>query len=161
MEYEFTFFVALTILGGMVLMMSFQSATSQTIGEENDSLGAGTNNESNNSAVMENNTIILNAAEVGEKQYRWVDNSGAENPSLNLAADNEYTIKISNPTDEEHELIIDSQAGSKNSEIAKSDEVHPKDSAEFTFKTDKPGELGYHCKYHPDMMNGTITITPS
>lgn len=129
-------------------MIPFQLASSQTSG-------------SNSSTVMGNNTIVLNAAEVGEKQYRWVDNSGAENPTLNLAANNEYTIKISNPTDEEHELIIDSQEGGKNSEIAKSDEIQPKDNVEFTFKSDQPGELGYHCKYHPDMMNGTITVTPS
>ena len=148
MEYKFTIFVALTILGGISLMVPFQLASSQTSG-------------SNSSTVMGNNTIVLNAAEVGEKQYRWVDNSGAENPTLNLAANNEYTIKISNPTDEEHELIIDSQEGGKNSEIAKSDEIQPKDNVEFTFKSDQPGELGYHCKYHPDMMNGTITVTPS
>jgi plastocyanin len=160
MEYKLTFLVALAVLGGLSLMVTFQLGNSQTIGEENDSAVAGTNNESNSSAVMNNNTIVLNAAEVGEKQYRWVDNSGTENPSLNLTANNEYTVKISNPTDEEHELVIDSQGGKK-SEIAKSDEIKPKDNIEFTFKTDKPGELSYHCKYHPDMMNGTITVSPS
>ena len=142
------YFCRTNYTGGISLMIPFQLASSQTSG-------------SNSSTVMGNNTIVLNAAEVGEKQYRWVDNSGAENPTLNLAANNEYTIKISNPTDEEHELIIDSQEGGKNSEIAKSDEIQPKDNVEFTFKSDQPGELGYHCKYHPDMMNGTITVTPS
>ena len=120
MEYKFTIFVALTILGGISLMIPFQLAASQT-SENNDTEGAGSG--SNSSAGMGNNTIILNAAEVSEKQYRWVDNSGAENPTLNLAANDEYTIKISNPTDEEHQLIIDSQDGGKNSEIAKSDEI--------------------------------------
>ena len=158
MEYKFTIFVALTILGGISLMIPFQLAASQT-SENNDTEGAGSG--SNSSAGMGNNTIILNAAEVSEKQYRWVDNSGAENPTLNLAANDEYTIKISNPTDEEHQLIIDSQDGGKNSEIAKSDEIQPKDNVEFTFKSDQAGQLGYHCKYHPDMMNGTVTVTPS
>ena len=157
MEYKFTVFFALAILGGISLIIPFQLAASQT-SESNDTEGTGSNT---NSTTMGNNTIVLNAAEVEEKQYRWVDNAGAENPTLNLAANTEYTIKISNPTDEEHELIIDSQEGGKGSEIAKSDEIQPKDNVEFTFKTDQQGNLGYHCKYHPDMMNGTITINPS
>jgi hypothetical protein len=45
---------------------------------------------------------------VGEEQYRWTDSSGAENPTLNLVSNNEYTVKIPNPTDEEHELIVES-----------------------------------------------------
>ena len=58
-------------------------------------------NKTSNSTdvVAQNNTITLNAAELGEKQYRWVDNSGNENPTLSIVANNEYTIKISNPTD--------------------------------------------------------------
>ena len=45
--------------------------------------------------VSENNTITLNATEVGGERYRWTDSSGAEKSSLNLVANNEYTVKIS------------------------------------------------------------------
>lgn len=113
------------------------------------------------SAASGNKTIILNVAEVGdEEQYRWMDGSGAENPTLNIMANRDYIIKISNPTDEEHQLIIDSKADGKLSEIAKSEEIKPQSkNVELNFKTDQIGELGYHCKYHPDMMNGTINLT--
>jgi plastocyanin len=88
-----------------------------------------------------------------------VNSSDAQNPTLNIMADKDYIIKISNPTDEEHQLIIDSKADGKTSEIAKSKEIKPQSkNVEFNFKTDKVGELGYHCKYHPDMMNGTINV---
>ncbi len=89
-----------------------------------------------------------------------MDASGAENPTLNIMANKDYIIKISNPTDEEHQLIIDSKADGKSSEIAKSKEIKPESkNVELNFKTDQIGELGYHCKYHPDMMNGTINLT--
>lgn len=157
-------FIALLIVSGMSLMVPFQVSVGQTEGEEDSTektSATSSSNMSDISAVSENNTIILNATEVDEEQYRWTDSSGAENPTLNLVANNEYTIKISNPTDEEHELIIDSQAGGKTSEIAKSDDIEAGDNVEFTFKTEDAGEIGYHCEYHPDMMNGTITVTES
>jgi plastocyanin len=137
-------------------------------------------NTSNASTVSSNNTIILNAAEVREEEgedetaekgedetaekgkdeaYRWVDSTGAENPDLNITSNTGYTIKIDNPTDAEHQLIIDSKSNGKTSEIEKSDEIKPGKNVEFKFKTDKVGELGYHCKYHPDMMNGTINVS--
>ena len=87
-----------------------------------------------------------------------MDSTGAENPDLNLTSNTEFTIKIDNPTDEEHQLIIDSKSDGKTSQIGKSDEIKPGKNVEFEFKTDKVGELGYHCKYHPDMMNGTINV---
>ena len=161
---KFTLFVVLLIVSGMSLMLPFHVSVGQTEGEENstdETSAAGSGNMSDNSAVSENNTITLNATEVGEEQYRWTDSSGAENPSLSLVANNEYTVKISNPTDEEHELIIDSSADGKTSEIAKSDEIEPGENVEFTFKPDQAGQLGYHCEYHPDMMNGTIMVTES
>jgi plastocyanin len=131
-------------------------------------------------ASSNNNTIILNAAEVREEEgenetaeqgkdetaeqgkdeaYRWADSTGAENPDLNITSNTEYTIKIDNPTDEEHQLIIDSASDGKTSKIGQSDEIKPGKNVEFKFKTDQVGELGYHCKYHPDMMNGTINVS--
>ena len=118
------------------------------------------NNTSNKTSTpSDNGTIILDAGEVGEGQYRWVGLSDIENPTLNITASKDYTIKISNPTEEEHQLIIDSKADGKTSQIAKSKEIKPEKQVEFNFKNDQVGELGYHCKYHPDMMKGTINVT--
>ena len=123
-----------------------------------------------------NKTIVLNAVEVGEDEtaeegedetaegrademYRWVDSTGAENPDLNIISNTEYTIKIDNPTDEEHELIIDSESAGNTSAIAESGDIQPGKNVEFKFKAKQVGELGYHCKYHPEMMNGTINVS--
>jgi len=136
------------------------------------------------SAASINKTIVLNAAEVGEDEtaeegedekaeegdddkaegsagemYRWVDSTGAENPDLNIISNTEYTIKIDNPTDEEHELIIDSESAGNTSAIAESGDIEPGKNVEFKFKAKQVGELGYHCKYHPEMMNGTINVS--
>lgn len=161
MVNRFTLFVALLILSGMSLMLPYQLVASQTIGEENETEASASGSGSDVSPVSVNNTIMLNATEVGEEQYRWTDTTGAENPTLDLVANNEYTVKISNPTDEEHELIIDSNADGKTSEIAKSGDIEAGDSVEFKFRTEDAGALGYHCEYHPDMMNGTITVFAS
>jgi plastocyanin len=162
MVYKFTLFIALLILSGMSMMLPFQIVAGQTIGEENETEASASGTGSDFSLVSENDTITLNATGVGEEQYRWTDSSGAENPTLNLVANNEYTVKISNPTDEEHELIIDSKIDGKTSEVARSGDIEPGDIVEFKFKAEEAGGLGYHCEYHPDMMKGTITVfTPS
>ena len=158
MVNRFTLFVALLILSGMSMMLPFQLVAGQTIGEENDTEASDSGTGSDFSSVSENNTITLNATEVGEEQYRWTDSSGAENPTLNLVANNEYTVKISNPTDEEHELIVDSKIDGKTSEVAKSGDIEPGDIVEFKFKAEEAVGLGYHCEYHPDIMKGTITV---
>ena len=176
MPQRFSLFIALLVVGATSLLLAVQVSTGQTIGEEND-----TSLEGN---IAENNTIILNTAEVGEDEtaeqgeeetaevgedetaeqgedetYRWVDSTGAENPDLNIISNTEFTIKIDNPTDEEHELIIDSESAGNTSEIAESGDIEPGKNVEFNFKADQVGELGYHCKYHPDMMNGTINVS--
>ena len=162
MVKKFTVYLLALVMVTTLSVMPFQISTGQTTGEESETetSAKGGNNMSETSAMPGNNTIGLDAAEVGEEQYRWVDSSGAENPPLSLKANIEYTFVMSNPTDEEHELIIDSAAEGKITEIAKSDEMEPQSQGvEFKFKTDQAGELGYHCEYHPDMMNGTIKVT--
>lgn len=158
MANRFTLFLAFFILGGISLMVPFQIVAGQTIGEENESKEASASGNASDNSAVSDNTITLNATEVGEEQYRWTDSSGAENPTLKLVTNNEYTVKISNPTDEKHELIIDSKADGKTSEVAKSGDIDSGDNVEFTFKTELAGMLGYHCEYHPNMMNGTITV---
>jgi len=155
----------LLVVSAIFLGVNAEVSTSEATNETDsltDNKTMSSNKTSNDtSAVLGNNTILLNVAEVGdEEQYRWVDGSGAENPTLNIMANKKYIIKTSNPTDDEHQLIIDSKADGKTSQIAKSKEIKPDSkNVEFNFKTDQVGELGYHCKYHPQMMNGTINVT--
>jgi plastocyanin len=137
--------------------LSMSEATDSQANNETES----TNMTSNETRSTPNkNTIILNVVEVGdEEQYRWVDVSGAENPTINIMMGKNYTFKVSNRTPEVHELIIDTKVNGKVSEIAKSDEIQQySKNVEFKFKSDKAGSLEYHCKYHPGMMNGTIIV---
>lgn len=152
-----TIFVVLLIVGGMSLTQSFRTVSAQTEGEDN----ATTTSSKDSTPDPKNNTLALNITEVGKEQYRWTDSSGAENPTIKLVANSEYTVKITNPTDEKHELIVDSKEDGKASEIAKSGEIEPGKDIEFKFKTEDAGALGYHCEYHPDMMKGNITVFAS
>ncbi|CAN5656729.1 hypothetical protein BH18THE1_BH18THE1_16050 [soil metagenome] len=109
---------------------------------------------SNTNVATGNNTIILNPQEVNET-YRWVNSSDGINPTLGIAKGSEYLIKIKNPTDKEHELIIED---AKHSEIGKSKEIQPGKNTEFKFSTEETGQLNYYCKYHPETMRGIINI---
>jgi plastocyanin len=119
--------------------------------------------EDETAEVGEDETAEGSADETAEgsadEMYRWVDSTGAENPDLNIISNTEYTIKIDNPTDEEHELIIDSESAGNTSAIAESGDIEPGKNVEFKFKAEQVGELAYHCKYHPEMMNGTINVS--
>ncbi len=105
-------------------------------------------------SVQGNNTIILNPSEINGT-YRWVNSSGGVNPTLDITKGNEYQIKINNPTDEEHELIIDNE---KKSKVGGSDHIEPGKNTEFEFKTMNAGELNYYCEYHPETMKGIIKV---
>jgi plastocyanin len=163
--------MASLIVSGIFSVLPTEVFANQIIDERNHlihNVGMLENASNSTSTASRNNTLILNAAEEREEEgeeetaevaYSWVDSTGAENPDLNIISNTEYTIKIDNPTDEEHQLIIDSKSNGKTSEIAKSEEIKPGKNVEFKFKTDQAGELDYHCKYHPDMMNGTINVS--
>ena len=53
-------------------------------------------------------SIALNALELKNETYRWQNTSEAINPTLHLIANTDYLIKIKNPTDTKHELIMES-----------------------------------------------------
>jgi len=162
MIYRMGMFIAIPLILSSVLSLLTIEIVASQVAESNSIIHSVTmleNTSNATGAVSSNNTIILNAAEVGEETYRWVNSTGGENPNLNLISDTEYTIKIDNPTDEEHELIIDSESDGKTSAIAQSPEIEPGKNAEFEFKPNQVGELGYHCEYHPDQMNGTINVS--
>jgi plastocyanin len=87
--------------------------------------------------------------------YKWTNAStGAENPELNIKTSTNNTIKIHNPTDTKHELIIESQG----KEVASSGDILPGSSAQVSFRPNGTGVFSYHCQYHPDTMKGTINL---
>ena len=140
---------SLALIAGL-LVISHVSST-QVLAQEDG------NNETkltNTTVATGNNTILLNPQETNET-YRWVNSSGGINPTLGIAKGSEYLIKIKNPTDTKHELIIED---AKHSEIAKSKEIQPGKNTEYKFSTEKTGQLNYYCEYHPETMRGIIKI---
>ena len=137
------------LIAGLFLLLS--GGIKQGVGQNDDNNDTAT---SNANSLTGNNTIVLNPSEVNGT-YRWVNNSGGINPTLDITMGNEYQIKINNPTDEEHELIIENN---ENSKVASSEEIKPGKNTEFKFKADETGELNYYCEYHPETMKGIIKI---
>ena len=136
-------------MAGIFIILS--CGVSQTMGQLDDNNHAATLDDN---LVQVNNTIILNPSEINGT-YRWVNSSGGVNPTLDITKGNEYQIKINNPTDEEHELIIDNE---KKSKVGGSDHIEPGKNTEFEFKTMNAGELNYYCEYHPETMRGIIKV---
>jgi len=133
------------------LFLLFPGGIKQTMGQGDNNNDTAT---SNANSLTGNNTIVLNPSEVNGT-YRWVNNSGGINPTLDITMGNEYQIKINNPTDEEHELIIEN---TENSKVASSEEIKPGKNTEFKLKANETGELNYYCEYHPETMKGIIKI---
>jgi hypothetical protein len=104
----------------------------------------------------ESNTIQLGVTEQQEEVYRWSENNGTINPTLNFIVNRDNIVQIQNPTDEEHEMIVESQQGN---ELATSEDIEPNSSGELSFRPNMTGTLQYHCEYHPTTMTGTIEVS--
>jgi plastocyanin len=127
---------------------AYSNPASPPVASSGASSSTGNTNESSSS-----NT--LDAKEISGV-YRWIDPStGSENPELSLKANTNNTVQIQNPTDAEHELIIESQGN----ELATSGDIAPSSSGKLSFRPNSTGVLEYHCEYHPETMKGTISIT--
>lgn len=99
------------------------------------------------------NVIKMSATEEDEV-YRWSTDAGI-NPTIRMVANANNVVQIDNPTDEEHELVIESDG----TEVAASGDIEPEGSGQLTFTPATVGTLEYHCEYHPDTMKGTIEVT--
>jgi plastocyanin len=107
----------------------------------------------NSTGAAQANSIKMSAKEV-DGVYRWSTDSGI-NPTLMLVANADNVIQIQNPTDEKHELVIESEG----TELATSGDIFAGSSGQLTIKPTTTGTLEYHCEYHPDDMKGTIELT--
>jgi plastocyanin len=101
------------------------------------------------------NAIQLSVKEVTSGVYRWINGSnGADDPTLKVFANANNVIKIQNPTDTKHELIIDTGADV----LPSSDDISPNGSGELSFNPTTTGTFSYHCAYHPYTMKGTVEV---
>ena len=119
-----------------------------------DSSSSSSKDTSASNSSSNTSSIALNALELKNETYRWQNTSEAINPTLHLIANTDYLIKIKNPTDTKHELII----ASNGAELAKSNEIKPGKNGKLNF-ANSTGTFEYHCEYHPDTMKGIIEIS--
>jgi plastocyanin len=129
-----------------------KSSSDKTTALSSTTSSVSTNNNNNNNNKT---SVALDALELKNGTYRWQNTSQQINPTLRLIAHTDYLIKIKNPTDSKHELII----GSNGTEIAKSNSINPGKNKDFVFNANTTGVFEYHCEYHPDTMKGIIEIS--
>jgi len=106
--------------------------------------------------------IVKNAFQLSAKldtslnpPFKWVNTTnGVINPTLNFKANTNQTIKIQNPTDFKHQLIIDLNG----KQLATSRDIASGGSGQVSFKPNMIGTFGYHCLYHPTTMKGIIQV---
>jgi plastocyanin len=100
-------------------------------------------------------TIQLSAKEITSGVYRWTNSTtGMFNPSMKVFANANNIIKIQNPTDTKHELIIDTGADV----LPSSGDLVPHGSGQLSFTPTSTGTFTYHCAYHPSTMNGIVKV---
>ncbi len=97
--------------------------------------------------------VQLSAQEIDET-YRWMVGNEI-NPTLKIMANSDNTITVQNPTDEEHEFIIESEDGE---ELASSGDIEAGESGQVMFRPTSTGMIEYYCEYHPTTMNGVIEV---
>ena len=150
-------FTSCIIISILLIGMSYSShyLVQSVSAEKSSSDDKASSTSTDDSASNSSSSIALNALELKNETYRWQNTSEAINPTLHLIANTDYLIKIKNPTDTKHELII----GSNGTELAKSNEIEPDKNGKFTFNANSTGTLEYHCEYHPDTMKGIIEIS--
>jgi plastocyanin len=107
-------------------------------------------------ATQEENNIIQLGVVEQQEVYRWSDDNGTTNPTLKLIVNADNIVQIQNPTDEEHEMIIESQQGN---ELTTSGDIEPNSSGELSFRPNMTGTFQYHCEYHPSTMRGMIEVS--
>jgi plastocyanin len=96
--------------------------------------------------------IQISVAQEGEG-YRWSNVQGT-NPTLKVLTNTNNTVQIQNPTNEKHEMIIES----KGNEVASSGDIARHSSGQLFFAPNWTGTFEYHCEYHPDTMKGTVLV---
>lgn len=142
---------------GLSILSSFVPQDQNALGAYNSPSNQASASSGVQSTSSNSSSILLSVKQVAG-DYKWINaTSGTENPELTLKTNENNTIKIQNPTDTKHELIIDLQG----KEVASSGDVAPSASGQVSFRPNGTGTFSYHCQYHPDTMKGTIKLSGS
>jgi plastocyanin len=107
------------------------------------------NNQTDTSQSM-TKTIQISVSQEGEV-YRWSNIQGT-NPTLKVLTNTNNTVQIQNPTNEKHEMIMES----KGNKVASSGDIGRHSSGQLSFTSNSTGTFEYHCEYHPATMKGTV-----
>jgi hypothetical protein len=137
----FSLVAILLLLVGNISFPSIQSINAQLPGLEY--------NQTDTSQGM--TKIIQISVAQEEEVYRWSNIQGT-NPILKVLTNTNNTVQIQNPTNEKHEMIIES----KGNEVASSGDIARHSSGQLFFSPNWTGTFEYHCEYHPDTMKGTV-----
>ena len=112
--------------------------------------------------ILAGQGIVKNAIQLSAKldnsvnpPLSWVNTTnGVINPTLNFKVNTNGVIKIHNPTQALHQLIIDFNG----KQIATSGDIAPGSSGKVSFEPTMTGTFGYHGLYHPTTMKGIIQV---
>src|SRR5919197_3145348 len=146
---------------GNSIQIAAEAKTGSSSSSKTHTLGiAAAASAATSSSSSSTNTIQLSVKEESAGVYRWISSSsgggggGAINPTLKVSPNTNNIIKIQNPTDTKHELIIDTGADV----LPSSDDINPNSSRQLSFKPTMTGTFTYHCAYNPFTMKGTIHV---
>ena len=129
------------LLVGTASTISMQSTHAQLQGLVN-----------NQTDTSQNPTKTIQISVIEEEEvYRWANIQGT-NPTLKFLTNANNTVLILNPTNEKHEMIIES----KGNEVASSGDIAHSSSGQLFFTPSMTEAFEYYCKYHPDTMKGVI-----
>jgi len=147
--------VSIILTVGIVFNYYVHHIQIAAIEEKKDNVNTTINNTPAASNASATNTVQLSVKEETPGVYRWINASNAEdNPTLKVFKNTNSIIKIQNPTDTKHELIIDTGAD----ELPSSNDIDPNSSGQVSFNSNMTGTFTYHCAYHPYTMKGTIEV---
>jgi plastocyanin len=137
----FTLAAIVLLLVGAASTISMQSTHAQLQGLVN-----------NQTDTSQNPTKTIQISVIEEEEvYRWANIQGT-NPTLKFLTNANNTVLILNPTNEKHEMIIESNGN----EVASSGDVARSSSGQLFFTPNMTETFEYYCKYHPDTMKGIV-----
>jgi plastocyanin len=137
----FTLAAIVLLLVGTASTISMQSTHAQLQGLLN-----------NQTDTSQNPTKTIQISVIEEEEvYRWANIQGT-NPTLKFLTNANNTVLILNPTNEKHEMIIESNGN----EVASSGDVARSSSGQLFFTPNMTETFEYYCKYHPDTMKGIV-----
>ena len=83
---------------------------------------------------------------------------GFNQGSFEVTAGQPFTITLDNQDDVSHDLHIYIEQGGDSIAVTDPDRVSPGSKGTLTTTITEPGEYYFQCDFHPQQMNGTLTV---